>query len=95
MANISASVLFPSPKTACYKLLGWISLKLRWKDFELPDHARRVLKTTITVDIERAPATTLRRHLRQRLNRNPSMMAVLWTNSHNMTTAVTLSIENV
>ena len=95
MANISASVLFPSPKTACYRLLGWISLNLRWKDFELPDHARRVLKTTITVDVERAPATTLRRHLRQRLNRHPSMMAVLWTNSHNMTTAVTLSIENV
>jgi hypothetical protein len=95
MGNISASILFPSPKTACYKVLGWCSQKLRWKDFEFPDHIRRVVKTTVTIDMEKAPATALRRRLRQRLNRHPSTMAVLWTNSHHMTTAVTLSIENV
>ena len=53
------------------------------------------MKTTVTIDMEKAPATALKRHLRQRLNRHPSTMAVLWTNSHHMTTAVTLSIENV
>ena len=95
MGNISASILFPSPKTAGYKVLGWFSQRFEWKDFEFPDHVRRVVKTTITVEMEKAPATTLRRHLRQRLNRHPSTMAVLWTNSHHMTTAVTLAIENV
>ena len=59
MGNISASILFPSPKTACYKVLGWFSQKLRWKDFEFPDHVRRVIKTTVTIDIEKAPATAL------------------------------------
>ena len=95
MGNISASILCPSPKTAGYKVLGWFSQKLRWKDFEFPDNVRRVVKTTVTIDIQKAPATALRRHLRQRLNRHPSTMAVLWTNSHHMTTAVTLSVENV
>ena len=70
MGNISASILCPSPKTAGYKVLGWFSQKLRWKDFEFPDHVRRVVKTTVTIDIQKAPATALRRHLRQRLNRH-------------------------
>ena len=54
MGNISASILFLSPKTACYKVLGWCSQKLKWKDFEFPDHVRRVVKTTVTIDMEKA-----------------------------------------
>ena len=66
---------------------------LGWKDFEFPDHIRRVIKTTVTVDMAKAPATALRRRLHQKLNRHPTTMGVLWTNSNNMTTALTLSIK--
>ena len=95
MGNISASFFLPSPKTTCYKILGWISQKLGWKDFEFPDHIRRVIKATVTVDRAKAPATALQRRLHQKLNRHPTTMGVLWTNSNDITMALTLSIENI
>ena len=95
MGNISASFFLPSPKTTCYKILGWISQKLGWKDFEVSDHIRRVIKATVAVDRAKAPATALRRCLHHKLNRHPNTMGVLWTNSNDITTALTLSIENI
>ena len=95
MGNISVSFFIPSPKTTCYKILGWISQKLKWKDFEFPDHVRMVIKVTVTVDRAEAPATSLRRRLRWEWNRHPTATGVLWTSSDNMTTALTLSIENI
>ena len=72
-----------------------MSQKLDWKDLEISDHTRGVIKTTITFDRANAPATTLRRRLRTRLNRQPNTVGVLWTNANHATTAVTLSIEHI
>ena len=47
MGNISASFSLPSPKTACYRALFWTSRRLGLRDFEILDHNRQVIQTTI------------------------------------------------
>ena len=91
MGNASASFFLPSPQTACYRALFWTSRKLGWKDFEISDHNRRVMKATITFDRVKTPAATLSRRLRDRLNRQPNTVAVLWTNSNDITTSLAVS----
>ena len=93
MGNASASFSLPSPKTVCYRVLFWTSRRLGWRDFEISDHNRQVIKTTITLDRAKTPAATLRRRLRDRLNRQPNTMAILWTNANDITTALAVSIE--
>jgi hypothetical protein len=95
MGNISVSCFVPNPKTTYYKVLGWISRKLRWQDFEFPDHSRKVMKITIAVDRAEAPATSLCRRLRREWHRHPAATGVLWTSSDNITTALTLYMEDV
>ena len=53
------------------------------------------MKITVAVDRAEAPATSLRRRLRREWNRHPAATGVLWTSSGNMTTALTLSIEDI
>ena len=95
MGNASSTFFLPSPRTAFNKVLFWVSKKLDWKDFEISDHTRSVIKTTIAFERANAPATTLRRHLRAKLDRQPNTVGVLWTNANRATTAVTLSIEHL
>ena len=95
MGNASTTFFLPNPKTACYKVWFWTSRRLGWKDFEISDHTRGVIKATIAFDRASAPAATLRRRLRTKLNRQPNTMGVLWTNANDTTTAVTLSIEHL
>ena len=95
MGNISASFSLPSPKTACYKALFWTSQKLGLRDFEILDHNRQVIQTTITIDRAMTPAATLCRRLHDRLNPQPNTMAILWTNSDDITTALAVSIEHI
>ena len=72
MVNISASFTLPCPKTACYKALFWTAQSLRLRDFEISDHKRRVIQTTINLDRAMNPAATLRRRLSDRLDRQPN-----------------------
>ena len=76
-------------------MLFWLSKGFRWKNLEILDYNRTVIKTTITVDRAVAPTTALRRQLRTRLHRHPSTVGFLWTNSSDVTTTVTLSIEQL
>ena len=95
MGNASASFTLPCPKTACYKALFWTARRLRLRDFEISDHKRQVIQTTINLDRAMTPAATLRRRLRDRLDRQPSTMAILWTNADDITTALAVSIEHI
>ena len=95
MGNISASFFLPSPKTTCCKVLFLAARKLGWKDFEVPDHSRGVTKATVTFDRAKAPAVAFRRRLRDKLNRQPGAMGVLWTNTSNTTKALTMHIEHI
>ena len=76
-------------------MLFWTSRRLGWKDFEISDHNRQVIKATVTFDRAKAPAATLRRRLRDRLNRHPNTMGILWTNADDITTALAVSIEHI
>ena len=62
----------PSPRTALNKLLFWCSQKLGWHEFEISDSTRSVVKITVTMDRENAPALALWRRLRMKLNRDPN-----------------------
>ena len=95
MGNASASFTLPSPKTACYKALFWTSRRLGLRDFEISDHKRQVIQTTITLDRAMTPAATLRRRLRDRLDRQPNTMAILWTSPDDITTTLAVSIEHI
>ena len=95
MGNASASFFLPNPKTACYRALFWTSRRLGWKDFEISDHNRQVIKATVTFDRAKTPAATLCRRLRDSLNRKPNTMAILWTNANDITTALAVSIEHI
>ena len=95
MGNASASFFLPNPKTACYRALFWTSRRLGWKDFEISDHNRQVIKATVTFDRAKTPAATLRCRLRDRLNHQPNTVAILWTNSNDITTALVVSIEHI
>ena len=77
------------------KVLFWTSWRLGWKDFEVSDHNRQVIKATVTFDRAKAPAATLCRRLRDSLNRKPNTMAILWTNANDITTALAVSIEHI
>ena len=66
-----------------------------WRDFEVSDHTRGVIKTTIAFERATAPAATLRRCLRAQLDNQPNTVGVLWTNANQTTTAVTLSVEHL
>ena len=93
MGNASASFTLPNPKPACYRALFWTSRKLGLRDFEISDHNRQVIQTTITLDRAMTPAATLRRRLRDRLDTNT--MAILWTSPDDITTALAVSIEHI
>ena len=95
MVNISASFTLPCPKTACYKALFWTARKLRLRDFEISDHKRQVIQTTINLDRAMTPAATLRRRLNDRLDRQPNTMAILWTGPDDITTALLVSIQRI
>ena len=64
------------------------------RDFEISDHKRQVIQTTITLDRAMTPAATLRRRLRDRLDRQPNTMAILWTSPDDITT-LAVSIEHI
>ena len=95
MGNFTSTVYLPSPRTAANKLLFWISVKFGWKEVEVSDHRRAVIKTTFTLDRQSAPAVSLRQRVRSRMDRNPNTMGVIWTNPGQVTTAVTLTMEYV
>ena len=95
MGNFTSAVYLPSPRTAANKLLFWMSVKFGWKEMEVSDHRRSVIKTTLTLDKQSAPAVSLRQRVRSRMNRNPNTMGVIWTNPSEVTTAITLTMENV
>ena len=92
MGNISASFFLPSPKTACCKFLFLAAQKLGWKDFEVSDHSRGVIKVTVTFENAKAPAIVLQRRLRDKLSRQPG--AMVWTDTSSTTTALTMHIEH-
>ena len=69
--------------------------KYGWQEMEISDHRRSVLKTTLTLDRQSAPAISLRRRVRARLNRDTNTVGMIWTNSSEVTTAVTLTTEYV
>ena len=94
MGNASASFTLPCPKTACHRALFWTAQKLRLRNFEISDHTRQVIRTTINLDRARTPAATLRRRLNDRLDRQPDTMAILWTGPENITTALLVSIQH-
>ena len=77
------------------KVLFWTSWRLGWKDFEVSDHNRQVIKATVTFDRAKAPAAILRRRLHDRLNRLPNTMGMLWTNADDITMALAVSIEHI
>ena len=95
MGNCATTIYLPSPRTAINRMLFWLSEKCGWRELEISDHNRAVLKTNLTLDREIAPATTLRRQLRSKLDRDPNAVGIMWTNSHDVTTAVTLTTEYV
>lgn len=89
MGNSSSTLFLPSPRTTFNKLLFWFSKQFGWSNFEISDFNRTVVKTTITVDRENAPAAALRRRLRSKMNCEPNTVGFMWTKSHNITTVVT------
>ena len=95
LGNALTTFFLPSPRTAFNKMLFWLLEQFRWKDLEISDHNRSVMKTTITIDRAEAPATLLRRQMRSKSNRQPNTVGMLWTNSNNITAAMTLSIEHL
>ena len=95
MGNVSASFTLPCPKTTCHKALFWTARKLRLRDFEITDHKRQVIQTTINMDRAIAPAVALRRRLSDRLDQHPNTMAILWTSPSDITTALSVSVQHI
>ena len=95
MGNCATTIYLPSLRTATNRMLFWLSKKYGWQEMEISDHRRSVLKTTLTLDRQSAPAISLRRRVRARLNRDPNTVGMIWTNSSEVTTAVTLTTEYV
>ena len=65
-----------------------------WRDFEVSDNTRGVIKTTVSLKTATAPTATLRRRLRAQLDSQPHTIGALWTKNQT-TTAVTLSVEHL
>ena len=95
MGNCATTIYLPSPRTAANKVLFWISVKFGWQEMEVSDHRRSVIKTTLTLDRQDAPAVSLRRRVQSRMNRDPNTIGVIWTNPSEVTTAITLTTEYV
>ena len=95
MGNLTSSCYMPSPRTTLNRLLFWCSRKLGWHEFELTDSTRSTIRVTISMDRESAPAVALRRRLRRKLNCNPGAIGILWTNTQQVTTAVTVSATHI
>ena len=95
MGNCTSTAYIPTPRTAVNKIIFWLSEKCNWREVEISDHRRSVIKTTVTIDRQRAPAVSLRRRVRSRMDRDPRTIGVLWTSAGQMTTAVTLTAEYV
>ena len=95
MGNISTSFTLPCPKTACHRALFWTAQKLRLRNFEISDHTRQVIRTTINLDRARTPAATLRRCLNDRLDRQPDTMAIFWAGPNDTNTALSISIQYI
>ena len=95
MGSCSSSIYLPSVRTAVNKALFWISVKLRWKEIEISDHKRSIVKTTVTWDRQKTPAVSLRRRVRSRMNDDPNTIGIIWTSSGEMTTAITITMEHI
>ena len=95
MGSCQSSIYLPSVRTAVNKALFWISVKLRWKEIEISDHRRSIVKTTVTWDRQKAPAVSLRRRVRSRMNDDPKTIGIIWTSSGEMTTAITITMEHI
>ena len=95
MGNCTSTIYLPTPRTAVNKAIFWLSEKCGWKEVEISDHRRSVIKTTFTIDRQDAPAISLRRRVRSRMDRDPHTMGVIWTNPSEVTTAITLTTEYV
>ena len=95
MGNCTSTAYIPTPRTAVNKIIFWLSEKCNWREVEISDHRRSVIKTTFTIDRQDAPAISLRRRVRSRMDRDPHTMGVIWTNPSEVTTAITLTTEYV
>ena len=95
MGACSSTIYLPSPRTTVNKVLFWMSVKLGWKEAEISDHNRSQIKTTLTLDRQNAPAVSLKRRVRSRMNRDPNTIGVIWTSPSEVTTAITLTTEYV
>ena len=95
MGACQSTIYLPSPRTTANKMLYWVSVKLGWKEIEISDHNRSQIKTTFALDRENAPAVSLKRRVRSRMNRDPNTIGVIWTSPSDVTTAVTISTEYV
>ena len=95
MGACQSTIYLPSPRTTTNKMLYWVSVKLGWKEMEISDHYRSQIKTTFSLDRENAPAVSLKRRVRSRMNRDPNTIGVIWTSPSDVTTAVTISTEYV
>ena len=95
MGACQSTIYLPSPRTTANKMLYWVSVKLGWKEIEISDHNRSQIKTTFSLDRENAPAVSLKRRVRSRMNRDPNTIGVIWTGHSDVTTAITISTEYV
>ena len=95
MGACSSTIYLPSPRTTVNRVLFWMSVKLGWKETEISDHNRSQIKTTLTLDRQNAPAVSLKRRVRSRMNRDPNTIGVIWTSPSEVTTAITLTTEYV
>ena len=95
MGSCSSSIYLPSVRTAVNKALFWISVKLHWKEIEISDHKRSIVKTTVTWDRQKTPAVSLRQRVRSRMNDDPNTIGIIWTSSGEMTTAITITMEHI
>mgnify|MGYP007048349081 FL=1 len=65
-----------------------------WRDFEVSDNTRSVIKTTISFKTATAPAATHRRRLRAQLDSQPNTVGGSWTKNQT-TTMVTLMVKHL
>ena len=80
MGACQSTIYLPSPRTTANKMLYWVSVKLGWKEIEISDHNRSQIKTTFALDRENAPAVSLKRRVRSRMNRDPDVVPLLRVN---------------
>ena len=66
-------------------MLFLASKKMGWRDFEVSDNTRGVIKTTVSLKTATAPTATLRRRLRAQLDSQPHTIGALWTKNQTTT----------